>query len=771
MSVLRSHAGWKAKHFKGISLEEIREKFDLVWKQMQDFVLMSSKEEGERVKRKGLSLEQESAKKVKTSEEVSEEDLKQMMHLVPVKEVYVEALQVKHPIIDWEIQTEGQRSYWKIIRLGGSTASYQFFVDMLKHFDREDLNQLWALVKETLNIRQAAIEWRLYDSCGVYHILSRDQEIFMLVEREHPLRKGLAIVMISNKLQVENYSQMATELIQKIHKIANSPRQRSILTISDEFPLPEEVPTASEEKFPMLKKRNATAEKIALLMMTRILISGTTDKSMVEEVTPLKEDFKQKENKYLEEFLDMKALKEKNKVGIGYKNLLYLTRVQQVQPALYNGHELIKTNHVSAIVHNFEETLEIAEITRKKMNDKIKDPEGVTDWHLEPRFIENQRSCLHQILQSRTCPFHLRMHRFRVSASSAWSSQIHWRPPHSLIFRHHQHHRTRTSMNLSIPVDLPTAESPGYVVELNPKEDPEEYEDDESEDGPVDYPLDGGDDGEYDDDDSSGDDADDEDEDEEDEEEEEHLASADSTVVIPTVKHVSPPEGTKHVIPPPSTNITTTEAKITVWLQAFISLLPEVEVGRLLAMPTPPPSPITLLSPPFAGEHLARCTTPSAHSSPPPVPSPLLPSSGCPTQILTLRIASTQALIDAVIATLPSPPLLPPLYLPPLVDHAEARRRGNKEVGYGIRDTWVDSAEADPEIESMTLGEANTRVTKLAELHEHDTQDLYAQESRTRISQRVTMDSQRVDLLMEDRIAHQETILIVEEEAYASREA
>nr|GFA48430.1 hypothetical protein [Tanacetum cinerariifolium] len=26
---------------------------------------------------------------------------------------------------------------------------------MLKHFDREDLNQLWALVKETLNIRQA----------------------------------------------------------------------------------------------------------------------------------------------------------------------------------------------------------------------------------------------------------------------------------------------------------------------------------------------------------------------------------------------------------------------------------------------------------------------------------------------------------------------------------------------------------------------------------------------------------------------------------------
>nr|GEX22641.1 hypothetical protein [Tanacetum cinerariifolium] len=50
---------------------------------------------------------------------------------------------------------------------------------------------------------------------------------------------------------------------------------------------------------------------------------------------------------------------------------------EQVQPALYNGHEIIKTNHVPAIVHNFKETLKIAKIIRKKMSDKIKDPECV----------------------------------------------------------------------------------------------------------------------------------------------------------------------------------------------------------------------------------------------------------------------------------------------------------------------------------------------------------------------------------------------------------
>ncbi|GKB67902.1 hypothetical protein Tco_0929314 [Tanacetum coccineum] len=380
------------------------------------------------------------------------------------------------------------------------------------------------------------------------------------------------------------------------------------------------------------------------------------------------------------------------------------------------------------------------------------------------------------------------------------------------------------------PVDLPNAESPRYVTESDPEEDPEEYEDDETEDGPVDYPMDGGDDGDDDNGDSSRDDANDEDEDEDEEdeeEEEEHLAPADSAVVVPTDEPVSPPEGTELVIPPPSTDITI-GARISVRPQTSISLPPEAKVERLLAMTTPSPSPPISLSPPSAGERLVRCMAPPTHSSPPPVPSPLLPSSGCPTQIQTLRIASTQALIDAVTVALPSPPLppLPPsLYIPPPVDRrddipeseqpprkrlclstlgsryeigesstarptrdrgvdygfvstvdAKARRQGISEVGYGIRDTWVDLTEAVPEIAPMTVEEVNTRVTELAELHEHDTHDLYAlledaQDSRSRISQRVDMDSQRVDLLMRDRMTLQETVWMVEEEAYASREA
>nr|GEY62665.1 uncharacterized mitochondrial protein AtMg00810-like [Tanacetum cinerariifolium] len=48
------------------------------------------------------------------------------------------------------------------------------------------------------------------------------------------------------------------------------------------------------------------------------------------------------------------------------------------EPALYNGHEIIKDNHKPTIVHDTEDTLEIAEITRKKMNDKMNDPKCVT---------------------------------------------------------------------------------------------------------------------------------------------------------------------------------------------------------------------------------------------------------------------------------------------------------------------------------------------------------------------------------------------------------
>nr|GEU98748.1 hypothetical protein [Tanacetum cinerariifolium] len=106
---------------RGMTFQEIKAKFTTVWKQIENFITMGSKEEAERLKRKGLSLEQESVKKLKTSEsvleevkstdEVPEEKVKEMMQLVPIEEVYVKALQVKHPIIDWKGRIVGNKMH------------------------------------------------------------------------------------------------------------------------------------------------------------------------------------------------------------------------------------------------------------------------------------------------------------------------------------------------------------------------------------------------------------------------------------------------------------------------------------------------------------------------------------------------------------------------------------------------------------------------------------------------------------------------------------
>nr|GEX80436.1 retrovirus-related Pol polyprotein from transposon TNT 1-94 [Tanacetum cinerariifolium] len=75
------------------------------------------------------------------------------------------------------------------------------------------------------------------------------------------------------------------------------------------------------------------------------------------------------------EQVELPLYNDLNKVAIGYKNPLCLTHAKQAQPALYNGHEILKENHALAKVHNTEDTLEIAEITRKKMNAKMTNPE------------------------------------------------------------------------------------------------------------------------------------------------------------------------------------------------------------------------------------------------------------------------------------------------------------------------------------------------------------------------------------------------------------
>ncbi|GJU18762.1 putative reverse transcriptase domain-containing protein [Tanacetum coccineum] len=293
----------------------------------------------------------------------------------------------------------------------------------------------------------------------------------------------------------------------------------------------------------------------------------------------------------------------------------------------------------------------------------------------------------------------------------------------------------------------PTADSPRYVPESDLEEEPEEDDEDPEED-PADYPADRDDDDDEEEEEPSGDDADDEDEDEDEEEEEEHPAPADS---VPPVH----------------------------------------QVERLLALTTPPPSPLTPLSSP-----LPQIPSPPLPASPPasvlpasPPASPIRPL-GYRAAMIRLR-AETPSTSHPLPLPTSSPPLQllssdrradrPEITLPPRkrlgIDlgprcevgessaAAAARPIRGRRADYG----FVDPREAVEEVAPMTLEGVNTRVTELAAIQEQDKQDISAVIGDTQ--DRQTQIYQRVETLGDDSQYHYETARLLDQEALVCQEA
>ncbi|GJY01119.1 hypothetical protein Tco_0359271 [Tanacetum coccineum] len=200
------------------------------------------------------------------------------------------------------------------------------------------------------------------------------------------------------------------------------------------------------------------------------------------------------------------------------------------------------------------------------------------------------------------------------------------------------------------------------------KEDPEE--------DPVDYPVDRGDDEEG----SSKDDEDDDmdiEADDDEEEEEEHPAPVDSVVVAlpttnqaPSAEEIEPfetDESTATLPPHPAYRVT---ARISIPALVPTPVWSDAEVARLLAISTPPSSPLSPWSPPLPqipSPSLPSIPSPSLPVSPPlpvssPVPmlSPSLPAS--PIRSLGYRAAMIRLRAEAA-STSHSLPLLPPFIL------------------------------------------------------------------------------------------------------------
>ncbi|GJZ18170.1 hypothetical protein Tco_0554293 [Tanacetum coccineum] len=183
------------------------------------------------------------------------------------------------------------------------------------------------------------------------------------------------------------------------------------------------------------------------------------------------------------------------------------------------------------------------------------------------------------------------------------------------------------------PADSPIANSPGYIPESDPEVDPEEDDDEDHEEDPADYPVDGGDDGDGEDEPSDDDEDEEVDIEADDEEEEEHLALADSTVVAlpaidqaPSTEETEPFETDESAATPPPHPAYRVTARISIPAPVPTPVWSDSEVARLLAISTPPSSPLSpWLSPlpqiPFPP--LPLIPSPSLPLSPPlPVSAP-----------------------------------------------------------------------------------------------------------------------------------------------------
>ncbi|GJV15005.1 hypothetical protein Tco_1360328 [Tanacetum coccineum] len=158
-SVLRSHAGWKTKDFKGMTFEQIEETFIPVWESMQDFVPMDSKEESERFKRPCTLLEKERAKRLKTvkgseqqfkgNKDVKEKDNDDHDKIINLQQWVVLVRQESHGYYSYQfvkstnitenLPKNKLREFIDFLELVRTPKAYPYFESMLKEYDRDDM--------------------------------------------------------------------------------------------------------------------------------------------------------------------------------------------------------------------------------------------------------------------------------------------------------------------------------------------------------------------------------------------------------------------------------------------------------------------------------------------------------------------------------------------------------------------------------------------------------------------------------------------------------
>ncbi|GJU33632.1 hypothetical protein Tco_1181986 [Tanacetum coccineum] len=247
-------------------------KNEMVKEESKEEVKEENKEEESTRKRKlGTRKKMKSRKRrfiQNTSEDDSEKENDELrLHLTIApdeeKEVDYEILDRKYPIKEWKTECLGTKpqddkaehleeiNQNVVIRSNGQKRYFSTLMRVLSIFDRDDLNAVYQLVMDRYqdeipegfdrvlwgdlmimfnpddedkfwNSQQDwnIVSWKLHGSSGVHTLVTEaGLVIHMLVEKKYPLRKKVLLQMLELKLESEEDSTMALELIRFVKKL------------------------------------------------------------------------------------------------------------------------------------------------------------------------------------------------------------------------------------------------------------------------------------------------------------------------------------------------------------------------------------------------------------------------------------------------------------------------------------------------------------------------------------------------------------------------
>ncbi|GJU31792.1 hypothetical protein Tco_1175381 [Tanacetum coccineum] len=175
---LKNMEGYKLKDLKSKGFDSIQEMFDRAFKRVNTFEDFRTELVEGKEKRAGEELIQENKKKQKSPR-----------------------------IVDWKIHKEGKKSYYQIIRADGKSQMYMVFSHMLKSFDREDLEDLYKLVKARYGSTRPveSMDYLLWNDMKIMfepHVEDESMQIYMLVEKKYPLTPPTLSMMLEKSFKL-----------------------------------------------------------------------------------------------------------------------------------------------------------------------------------------------------------------------------------------------------------------------------------------------------------------------------------------------------------------------------------------------------------------------------------------------------------------------------------------------------------------------------------------------------------------------------------------